>query len=576
MGTARRMCFAFLLGVVSSHQVLTAQITNPIFVNSADPSWVFVPNGTGVDGGNYYAVRSGCAAVPANTSGICLKTATTIPAMANANWVAIYVAPTSGPNSTNLWAPQIRYFPSATQPWYIYYSAVSNTAPSDDHRLFALTPIGSNITGANSWQTASTGQPSGQITPSWVNSNWAIDPDVFTAAYDGQYYIVFSCRQNNDESNSIHGWNQSICISKMSNPLNPTGSAVALSEPVQPWETRGFPTEEGPYGVSGGSSGTTNTDYILFSASSSAQTDDYTVGMLSNAHPAQNGGGNPLLNPAAWVKQGPLFDGHNYAYGTASTILTSSPDGSQVWNVYHGTFCLTPTGYNTPPCPTDINGNTWQDRSVRAQPGGWSATGQLVLGYPVDVVDHDQLNSKAFPIPDPVDDGTHHSQPTTITQMWGNAFGDAAEGDNNDGLMTSGVWSGLTTNGISDTTGTGTNFVAAFYYANPNWQTYTVFTNFQLGSTDNAAPHPKAGIYGAYVDRNNYYLAMIDPICGGTRSNPTPCAATQVVQGGQSQGWNNCALSQLPSIQVFNQQVQTPWLLKLSTAFSPCLSTASH
>ena len=181
-----RQLFWLCVMVFSGLFLAPAQtFTNPIFANSADPSWIYVSS-TGL----YYAVRSGCGQT-GGVQAICMRTAASIPALATATWTAIYTAPATGANATNLWAPQIRYFSGLSQPWSIYYSAVSSTAPSDDHRLFALTPIaGDPINGLNSWQPAATGNASGQINPGWVNSNWAIDPDVCQAS-DNNYYILF-------------------------------------------------------------------------------------------------------------------------------------------------------------------------------------------------------------------------------------------------------------------------------------------------------------------------------------------------------------------------------------------------
>jgi len=567
MRTAFPLRFALLFSTALCPLAGQTTFTNPILPHSADPSVVFVPN-SGSSGGEYYAVVSGCVqnnGIAGPPCSVYLATSATIPGFSNATWTAVYTTPSSGPNSTNLWAPQIRYFPNQSQPWYIYFSAVSSTdGPNNyvDHRLFALVPSSdTNVTGTRSWVAANNGNPVGQLNSNWVNSLWAIDPDVFQAS-DGNYYLIFACRQNNSETPSSLGWYQSICISEMANPnpIQTVGMAVAISEPTQPWETRNFPTEEGPFGVvpqNGSGQPCTSdpcTDYILYSASFSGSPDDYAVGMLSNTHPVQANGGNPLLNPAAWVKQGPLLDGHDYAYGTASTVLTLSPDGSQVWNVYHATDCITPGSSSC----SDSGGNTWPDRSTRAQSAGWSETGQLVLGYPVDVADTDQGNT-TVPLPDPPNDGNHNAAPAKVTTMWGDAFGDAAEGDTTDGLdscdgiPTCPWWTSPTSNGIADASGTGTNFVSAFYYANPNWDIYTVFTNFQLGSTDNAAPHPKSGIYAAYVDHLNYMIAMVDPICGGTPAAPTPCVTVSgVVQGSGGSTWSNCPLSQLPSRQAFS------------------------
>jgi hypothetical protein len=79
----------------------------------------------------------------------------------------------------------------------------------------------------------------------------------------------------------------------------------------------------------------------------------------------------------------------------------------------------------------------------------------------------------------------------------------------------------------------------SFFGSNPNWRNYVLSTNIQLVATGTQDKHPKYGVYGAYMDHDNYYVAMID-----TKVCATPgCIATDAVVNGTDQGWQNCKLS---------------------------------
>ncbi len=459
--------------------------TNPIIANGADPSVVFV-------NGVYYAARSGCAkagSVPA----ICILSATTLPGL-NGTAVPIYTPPSTGPNSQEIYAPQVVYVPTSvngTGNWFVYYAADPDGL--NDHTLFAITPVVANQP-LGQWQVANTGNPSGAIVTDW-KSTWAIDPDVFQAS-DGNYYLTYSCRQDN--SGTSTGNAQSICIAGMSDPLHlkadpQTGkNVIQLSQPTQYWERRTFPTQEGPFGFTHN-----GIDYILYSGSYSGTSDDYAQGLLINTHPPQaSSASNSITNPADWTKQGPVFDGHNASYGTASSVLVPSPDGTELWNVYHGTNCINGCAIS--------NGNTWQDRSVRTQKAGWSANGSLVMGYPVDFLNTDQTG-RNVPLQIPSQNGTG----TTVVPFWGAAFGDAAEGDYTDGLVV-GSWTNATASTISSTGLDANQSNQNFFGSNPNLENYVVTTQVQWVASGTTQVGPKYGIYAAYVDHNNYYTAMID------------------------------------------------------------------
>jgi GH43 family beta-xylosidase len=480
--------------------------SNPITARGADPSVAFVT-------GNYYSVQSGCPHA-GSTPVICIRKAASLAELGLTKPVPVWAAPESGPNSHDIWAPEIEYLNGR---WYIYYAADPDVNPH--HSLFALVPHDpSNPLGA--WQEADTGVPSGGFPLDW-KSNWAIDPSVFIAS-DGRLYLLFACRQDN--SNAKPGNSQSICVSAMRDPLhlqpNPiTGKrVVALSYPTRSWENRFFPTQEGPFGFT-----RDGVDYILYSASFSGTPDDYAEGLLVNRHPPQpNNQGNPLLNPASWVKEGPVFDGHHASYGTASGVLVTSPDMTELWHVYHGTDCLENCVLK--------NNKTWVDRSIRAQKGGWSPSGDLVLGYPTDIQNTDGTG-KGVPQRGPSTDG-HGSM---ILPQWGAAFGDAAEGETGAGTAI-GSWTQSQPGVLANLSADPDRLDRTFFASNPNLQNYVLYTKIELIEKARKGAS-QFGAYAAYVDRKNNYLVLIDTSCGDRA-----CLFTDGTVHGNPIGRQNCAL----------------------------------
>ena len=496
-------CAGLFIGCVS--QIISGEpgaeaqssFTNPVFTNQ-DP-WVVFVNGV------YYYSESDC-----NNSGptICIRHSTSLTGLGTATPTVVWTAPSSGPNSNDVWAPQLQYINGN---WYIYYAA--DNQGDNNHRLFVLQPsTPGNILGSWTWLNgqgqSSTGAVNGELAENLSNP-WAIDPDVFFGT-DNNLYIVFSCRYNT--SNNYQG----VCLNEMSDPTHLTGNAVQLSAPIQQWEQRYYPTEEGPVGFT-----SNGVNYITYSAGSSVWYDGYSVGLLVNNGPPQpNGTGDALLNPGSWRKVGPIFDGHHTSWGTGSVVFVPSPDGKETWNVYHGIDC---------------ENCSWANRSIRMQKMYWDEEGFPVLGYPVDILDTKDSLGEAVPLDVPSGENGYTGTGSTLVP-WGAAYGDAVEGDTTDGLP-SGNWSYSNASTITlDSTDPG-RYDQEFAGANPNYQTYTVTTNVQLLKTGTGDPYPKYGIYAAYVDHNNYVAGMLDV----TVCTAPGCLAVQSVVNGQS-NWKNCTL----------------------------------
>ena len=305
--------------------------TNPLFAGG-DP-WV-----TRVDGVYYYSA-SHCGA-----AAICLKRSRSLTGLARAPWLGVWnPQDEDGPNSRQIWAPEIHHLEGR---WYIYYAA--DDGDNDHHRLYVL----ESDRPSGPYREGDTGYPDGRLGD--ASGDWGIDPDVFIAA-DGRLYLTWSCTDYPDAR-----FPQRICLARMRDPLHVTGRAVRLSTPTRPWEVRGEPIQEGPVGYT--RAGRT---YITYSAGASWIADDYSVGLLTLAP-----GGSPL-NPSAWSKSGPIFEGHGTVYGPGSVVFVPSPDGRQWWNMYHAIDRLD--------CKP-----AYRCRDIRMQPMHFNAEGAPILGVPVD------------------------------------------------------------------------------------------------------------------------------------------------------------------------------------------------
>ena len=73
------------------------------------------------------------------------------------------------------------------------------------------------------------------------------------------------------------------------------------------------------------------------------------------------------MNPASWVKSGPVFQGTPDVYGVGHASFTVSPDSTENWIVYHSKVDSSP-GWN---------------REVRIQKFGWNPDGSPDFGTPI-------------------------------------------------------------------------------------------------------------------------------------------------------------------------------------------------
>lgn len=298
----------------------TKTFTNPILGNGADP-WV-----TSKDGTYYYTHTTG--------NSIRVWKSQKLTGLADAEYKDVWFPPVSGPNTSNIWAPELHYLEGK---WYIYYAA--DDGQNENHRMFVL--------------ESETDDPQGRYIDKGMMDTagrWAIDGTTLQKE-DGSLYFIWS------------GWegtmnvSQHLYMAPMSNPYTISGKPIEISRPTYDWEMIGTPTiNEGPQVLLH-----KKQVYIIYSASGS-WTDDYCLGMLSATMQSD------WLNPASWKKhEQAVFSKTDQVFGPGHSSFTKSPDGKEDWILYHG---------------AKTQGSGW-NRNVRMQPFKWHADGSPDFGIPI-------------------------------------------------------------------------------------------------------------------------------------------------------------------------------------------------
>lgn len=244
--------------------------------------------------------------------------------------------------SSGLWAPQLQRIGGR---WYIYFAA--DDGDNNHHRMYVLRADTDDPTG--SWTFL--GKVANQ------GDRWAIDASVWE--YNGSLYMLYA---GTGFLEDFFG-REDIYIAPMSSPTAISGPSVKIASPVYGWETVGMSINEGPVMLRNPVSG----QYFLIYSASAAFTEDYALGQLAFS------GGNPL-SASSWVKKPlPVFTKNTAAgvYAPGHNDFTVSPDGSEVWNVYHA--CEHAPWFFPP---------EWGCRSVRLKKVEWHADGSPNLGAP--------------------------------------------------------------------------------------------------------------------------------------------------------------------------------------------------
>lgn len=300
---------------------------NVIMQTGADP-WVYKHT----DGYYYNAF--------ANASGVMIRRAKTITGIEAGERRLTWTPVKDTMYSSNVWAPEMHYLKDTDgkYKWYIYFAADNGT--NANHRMYVLENAGEDpMTGT--WEFK------GKISD--PSNRWAIDGTVLTVGE--KHYFIWSGWEATD------GSFQNLYIAEMTDPRTISSERVLLSTPDHDWEISPGKINEGPQITIKG-----DTINLVYSANGS-WTDSYCLGLITAKL------GDDLMNPGSWVKKDmPIFSSANGVYGPGHHSLTTSPDGSEDWIIYHS---------------ARWPGAGWT-RNVHAQKFTWHADGTPNLGEPAD------------------------------------------------------------------------------------------------------------------------------------------------------------------------------------------------
>ncbi|WP_046245057.1 glycoside hydrolase family 43 protein [Hymenobacter terrenus] len=269
--------------------------TNPLLASGPDP-WVIEKDGF------YYYMHT-------NGRNLVLRKTAKMSELSSALSRVIWTPPTTGPNSSDIWAPEIHFLDGK---WYVYYTAGPGNC-CGSQRLWVLE-------NASADPTTGTWTEKGQlIVPG--EDLWAIDATILEQ--NGNRYAIWSGQEAGSDQ-------QNLYIARMSNPWTLTGPRVRLSQPQESWEINGFPTfpkvNEGPQILKHGGK-----TFLVYSASH-CSSDSYALGMLTASSTADP------MDPAAWTKSAtPVFTQNPAAraFGPGHNSFFTSKDGQQNWILYH-------------------------------------------------------------------------------------------------------------------------------------------------------------------------------------------------------------------------------------------------
>ncbi|RKN50726.1 family 43 glycosylhydrolase [Micromonospora endolithica] len=270
-----------------------------------------------------------------------VRRSTTLQGLGSAATSNAFVAPSSGPLSGWIWAPDIRFHDGA---WYMYFSASPGEAVFNQRLYWIRNTCANPMT--CSWsapQRFDTGWDSFQLDPaSFVNR--------------GVRYFVWA--QDSPSTN----YNSHLYIARMNGPTGITGPTVEIARPTHGWEM------EGVAGVVEGPSPLVKNGRVYIAYSASATDSRYKLGLLSSWDDAD------LLNTASWYKHpAPVFQTANGVYGPGHGSFTVAEDGQTDLLVYHARDYATPR----PDALTDPN------RHTRIQQLYWRENGDPFFGQPI-------------------------------------------------------------------------------------------------------------------------------------------------------------------------------------------------
>jgi GH43 family beta-xylosidase len=297
--------------------------TNPLLPAGPDP-WVIHH-----DGFYYYT----------NTMGnrIVLWKTKTLSQLKTAASQTVWTPPAAGPNSKDIWAPELHYL---DRKWYLYYTATDVANPGDNSRYVFVLENASPDPLQGTWTDK------GKVNTKYTG----LDGSVFE--HRGKRYFLYS---------AYVGPQSNLFIAEMTNPWTISENQVEIARPTYDWEKYdGREICEGPEFLKGKNGRV----FIVYSASA-CWDDNYSLGMLSATDTS-----DPLL-ASSWKKAPtPVFSKsvENGVFGPGHNGFFLSPDGKENWIVYHA---------------KSVANGKCTERTPRIQKFSWNADGSPRFGKPV-------------------------------------------------------------------------------------------------------------------------------------------------------------------------------------------------
>ncbi|KAL5350699.1 hypothetical protein ACLOAV_004268 [Pseudogymnoascus australis] len=272
--------FTFITTALSLTSLVSgATFSNPLKAkDGSDPHIVYT-------GGYYYLMAT-------TWKDLQITRATTLEGLKTGETKVVWTDSTAS-RCCNVWAPELHYFDGL---WYIYYTA-GTSADLNGQRPNVLK---GGATPFDKYSHLAT-----------LTTTWGIDGSILRTTAGN--YFVYSCFSS--------AGLQSLCIAPLNSPGS-VGATTVISQPTQSWETVGNPVNEGPVAMYYGGK-----TYLAYSASD-CWTASYQLGLLTW------NGGDPT-QVSSWAKTGPFLTSANGNYGAGHNGFFQSPDGTEIWNVYH-------------------------------------------------------------------------------------------------------------------------------------------------------------------------------------------------------------------------------------------------
>lgn len=318
----RRLCSSLAL-LVASVTATAQSFTNPLLPAGADP-WVIQHQGW------YYYT---------NTTGqnLTLWKTRNLAELPNAESKTVWTPPAAGPNSADVWAPELHRLDGT---WYLYYTATDKANPGDLTRYVFVLENSSPDPLQGTWTDR------GKINTKYSG----LDGSVFE--HRGRRYFLYS---------GYVGPQSQLFIARMKNPWTLEGPEVMLAKPEFKWEK--YDNREICEGPEFLQKDARSPLCIVYSASA-CWDDDYCLGLLTAPPDADP------MDANAWTKTPqPVFEKSvkNGVYGPGHNGFFTAPNG-QNWLLYHA---------------KSVANQACRERNPRIQSFGWKADGTPDFGEPV-------------------------------------------------------------------------------------------------------------------------------------------------------------------------------------------------